>query len=140
MSIRAQVLRKGSLQSRLASTIVVSAIKIESALMAVGKRLQEVAEPFVPKDTNALVETAVVRQEGSGAATTIVVGYGPIGVTWRAFSHKENRFVTRTPSEYAHWVHLLPKNHNPPQQADYLHHAMMIGMNEMRAALRAALP
>jgi hypothetical protein len=74
------------------------------------KKLGEVllaeSEKVVPRDTAALVRSGVTRQDGASFNTVTIVGYGAPGQAVSGlWSAKEQKYVTRDPSEYAVAVH-----------------------------------
>ncbi len=128
VQISATVGRKGGMAGKIAAASARIGNRLEKGLMAAAEELLYQSQEIVPKDTEALHDTAIIRSEGSGLMVmsagyglVITVGYGQPGVTIKGFSQREQRMVDRTPYEYAVFVHegaWYPPI--PPGQMDFL--------------------
>lgn len=104
----------------LAEVIERTAQRVERGVQAVAQKILADSLEMVPRDTEALAESATYRQEGVGLASVVVVGYGALGFIVAGHSPHENRLVLRVPYNYAVYVHEDYTKHHPVGQAGFL--------------------
>ncbi len=104
--ISVKVTRSGRLQQNMENARKVLGRKVEAGLQAVGAYLLERSQELVAKDTHELAMSGHWRQENTGFATQIIVGYGSTeSYPVKVYSPNENRMVVRDLSEYTLQVH-----------------------------------
>ena len=132
--LRAEVLTFGNPNAVLAAFQRSLAARLKVAMLLAAEKLHELADPLVPRDTEALAETGRAYTVGSGLDVQGVVGYGGIDFPPKTeFSIKENAIVTRDPQTYAVYVHEIPQVHIPGQ-ADFLREPTLTKTDEIRQA------
>jgi len=122
--------------------------KVDSALFQTGIALKDLALELVPRDTEYLAETARVttirRLFNPYLFGEVVVGFGgkdfPARKEW---SVKEQRIVTRKPSEYAVYVHEWTVDQggpvHVPGQAKFLEQPCRTKTRELSMVFRLAV-
>lgn len=134
MPIKVTVTRSGGLQANLNKYVSDLGVRVEHGLREVAHQLMAESQLLVPRDTEALAESGVVRQEGSGLSTVMIVGYGRHDLHWvGVWSAREQKRVDRYPYEYAVYVHQdTTQAHEAPGQAFFLSTplVLMTGLHE----------
>jgi hypothetical protein len=109
-------------------------------MLATGKHLHEKSLALCPDDTGSLQESSHVREEGTGFAVKIIVGYGIEGDIYEnVFSPREGKSVTRVPYNYAVFMHEAGKVDfanvrlpHSPGQIEFLATPLREGLAELR--------
>jgi len=151
MIVTSRVRSKGMRRSQLALYKAKLGRKLDAGQEAAAHVLMQASLKLVPRDTEALADSAVIARTGAGLNAVHYVGYGlkesvgkvifgkeGIYVKEDVWSPREQRNVTRKPYLYAKKQHWLPYKHTNGQ-SHFLSEPISTKKEEMRIALRQKL-
>lgn len=117
--------------------------RIAAGNKAAAFHLMHASLELVPRDTQALADSARISTDGNehDFSARVFVGYGGRDIPPRLlFSVSDNKFVTRVPSDYALYQHeAVELNHPNGGQAGFLSQPSRTDLPEMRAEFRSAV-
>lgn len=94
--------------------------RIEPAMMAAAEILHDASQKLVPRDTESLANSSMIRVLERGLGCVISVGYGRPDFSAVEWSRREQRNVYRVPHNYAVVVHQVPASHEGEGTHSYL--------------------
>jgi hypothetical protein len=146
------VKRTGNTKRRLERLAQEVGRKAERGLFAAANTLLDFSLQEVPRETDALAESACISQEGEGLTSVFFVGYGlrrrygrvvrgpGEGFTkqCREWKTQAGTFTTKVPANYAWIQHFNTTFKHPIGKSHFLTDPSKSKMPEMRAAFRRA--